>query len=164
MSDVKKLAAAAMIAAAETALLCLAGVLPSGRIALTAAAALGAALVTVECGRAYALASFAVSAAAALLISPLKLPAAIYALFLGWYPVLKSVLERRVRPPLQLPLKLAALLAAEALIYPAYSVLMGRPPLAAAAAAAAVSVPAFIVYDRVMSALIQIYINGKTKK
>ena len=40
MSEIRKLTLAAMIAAAETALLYLASAVPSGKIALTAAAAL----------------------------------------------------------------------------------------------------------------------------
>jgi hypothetical protein len=164
MSSARKLTFSAVIAALEAALLYLGSAAPSGRIAMTAVAALGAALVTVECGRAYALASFAVSAAAALLICPMKLVPAVYALFFGLYPILKSAVERRIRPRLQLPLKPAALLAAEALIYLAYSLIMGKPPLKAAAAAAAISLPVFVLYDRLMSALIEIYINRKTKK
>ena len=117
-----------------------------------------------ECGRGRALASFAVSSAAALLICPTKLTCAVYALFLGWYPILKSVVERRIRPRLQLPLKLLALLAAEAAIYLAYTAIIGKPSPTAAAAAAAISLPAFILYDRLMSALIEIYISRKTKK
>lgn len=153
-----------MLAAAETVLLYIASVLPGGKLALAAIAGLGSTAVLLRCGRGYAFGAFAVSSAAALLLSAVKLPAAAYILFLGYYPIVKSSIERRVRTGLQLPVKLILLIAAEAALYALYTLVAGTLPITTVAVAALVSIPVFIAYDHGLSALIELYLQRMTKK
>lgn len=90
----KRLALSAMLAAVSTALLYFAAVLPSGRVAMAAIAGLVGVLAVIHCGGKWAAGVYAVSAALALLISPVKIVALMYAAFFGYYPALKSPIER----------------------------------------------------------------------
>lgn len=88
------LARSALLAAVATVLICLCAVLPSGRVALTAIAGLCGMLALVHCGGKWAAAVYVVSAALSLLLAGDKGNALLYTCFLGYYPALKSLLER----------------------------------------------------------------------
>ena len=76
------------------------------RLALIAIAGLLPALAVMAYGLGWGLISFAVTAVLALLILPVKDAAAVYCLFFGHYPVVKSLIERLDRLWLEWVLKL----------------------------------------------------------
>lgn len=82
-----------VLAALSAAVLYLAGVVPSGRIGVAAVAGLFPAAAVIAAGRGAGLLCWAVSAVLGLLLSQEKWLALLYLLFLGPYPVVKSVLE-----------------------------------------------------------------------
>ena len=90
----KKLATAALTAAMAVAVLYLSSILPTASLALAALAGIFHAAVVLEAGYWYALGSFVVSAFLGFLLLPDKGAAISYAIFLGYYPILKSVFER----------------------------------------------------------------------
>lgn len=90
----RKLALSAMLSAVSTALLCFAAVLPSGRAAMAAIAGLVGVLTMIHCGGKWAVGVYVVSAVLSLLLSPVKIVALMYAAFFGYYPALKSPIER----------------------------------------------------------------------
>lgn len=90
----KTLARAALIAALGCVILYIAAVIPTGRITLIAVAGVLTAAAVIHCGTGVAAAVFAVTAVISFLILPQKSGAALYAAFFGYYPILKSLLER----------------------------------------------------------------------
>lgn len=96
-NDTRLLARAALLAALATALMYVSAVIPSARVAVVAIAGLMSCAAVISCGAGWAWGVFAVTAALSLLILPLKSCAVIYAAFLGWYPIAKSFIERRIR-------------------------------------------------------------------
>ena len=156
----KKLARCALLAAAGDVLLLIARLVPAGRLGLLAAAGFPvcAALMLYGAGPAWAV--FAVTAAIGLLLMN-GASSVGYAAFFGYYPILKSLIERlRGRAVVPYGAKLALYtavfaaywLAGRALFEGAYSAL---PWFAVYAIGAA----AFFVYDRVYSLVIRFYID-----
>ena len=90
----KRLARCAVLTALGTVLVYLASMLPSGRLALVAVAGLVGAAAVIHCGGKAAAGVFVVSALLSFLLSPDKGNALMYAAFLGYYPALKSLIER----------------------------------------------------------------------
>lgn len=82
----------AMAAALGTALLAIASVSPTLRLALLCTAGLCAAAARCRFGAGRGWAVFAVTAFASLLLCPSKAPALLY-LFFGWYPLVKLRIE-----------------------------------------------------------------------
>lgn len=161
----KKTAYGAVFAALETVILYMGAIAPGGRIAMTVMAGLPSAAAMIECGAPTALAAYAVSSALALLICPLKAVPVAYALFFGFYPLLKSLIERRIRPGVQLPVKLAAMLAAEAVMLVLYrAVMLNSLKTGTVLIIFGVSAPLMIAYDFCLTRLIEYYISRKIKK
>lgn len=168
-AETRKLTRSALLAAAATVLVYISAYLPTGALALAAVAGLTGVLAVIHCGGKYACGVFAVSAALGLLLSPVRSGAALYALFLGYYPALKSLLERLHSLVLCWGAKLLIFNAASAAVFLLlWGVLTGGmtpeiPVWALWIAGNAV----FIVYDIGLSRLIQVYIrniSGKMKK
>lgn len=93
-TNVRALTRSAVCAALSVVLLYLAALLPSGRLALTAVAGLAAMLVMLACGGKWAIGVYIVSAFLALLLTPSKTCAILYAAFLGYYPAISCQIER----------------------------------------------------------------------
>lgn len=91
------LAAAALLSALSFIALMAANIMPTGRIALVCIAASIQCIVVLEFGKFYGAAGSAALSALILLFGPNKYLSAAYVLFLGAYPVLKSVFERTSR-------------------------------------------------------------------
>ena len=106
-STTRRLAFSAVLTALSVALLYLAAVIPSGRIGVTAIAALLPAAAVLSCGIGWSLGVYAATGILALLLLPTKGPAVAYLLVLGHYPVMKSLIERVKNVPLEWILKLA---------------------------------------------------------
>jgi len=84
----------AMLIALSTVLLYLASLLPTARIAVAAVAGLITAVAVIECGILSGVACFACTCALAIVLLPVKSTALLYTLFFGYYPVIKSLIER----------------------------------------------------------------------
>lgn len=162
MNDsIKKLARSALITALGFALLYAASFIPTGRMALAAVAGLLTAVILISCGTYYSAAVFAATAVLGLLILPIKSPAVIYTVFLGYYPILKSYLERIKRPLIKWILKLLIFNVVFAAVW-----LLAKDLIAVDAqilttvwvAAQAAGNAVFIAYDILVSRLIHYYI------
>lgn len=165
-TETRRLALGAVLAAAETALIYLSGVVPSGRLALAVLAGLLNALAVLEAGRRTAWLTFAATGALSLLLCPLKGPPLCYLVLFGHYPIVKSLLERIRSRWLCLAAKLGVYVLAAAALLALYSraLLSGVAlPAWSLYLLAAAGGAAFLVYDLVMSGLIQTYLNRKMK-
>jgi len=101
------MAFSALIAALTVILLYFASIWPTGKIGLVAAASLFTAAAVVEAGLLSGLYVYIVSAALGMLIIPDRSAAILYVLFFGYYPIIKSLIERIGLIFLQWILKLA---------------------------------------------------------
>ena len=117
---VKALTRSALSAAAGFVVLYLSCVLPWGRLGLLCAATLGVVFVRMSCSCGWALGCYTVTALLGLLLLPMKAPALAYALFLGYYPLIRIRSERIAGKAPRLLLKLAVFNAAAALIWLAF--------------------------------------------
>lgn len=97
----------AMLSALSLAVLCLAGFLPAGRLGMVALAGLVPAAAVISAGLSAGFLCYAAAGLLGLLLSPDKGTAALYLLFFGLYPMLKSLVERLDRRALEWILKLA---------------------------------------------------------
>lgn len=158
---VKKPALAAICAALAVVMLIIGSLLPTGRIAFAAVAGLATAAVIIECGYLYAVLEFIAAAVLALVLSPAKDAAVLYCLIFGWYPIVKSLVERLKSRAAEYLLKLAVIAIVFALMLMLARMGVGVPALpdrslliVAAAAAAG-----FFAYDFCFSGLIGIYMR-----
>ena len=117
IDPVKALTRSALSAAAGTAILLLASVLPWGRLLLLFAAAVGVIFVRVSCSCAWALGCYAVTSLLGLILLPTKSPAILYAGFFGYYPLVKLFAERLGPNALRWAVKLAVFNLALAAFY-----------------------------------------------
>ena len=94
MSPAKRIALCAILAALGVGILVLASLYPPVAPALAAAAGLLGAIAVIHCGIGWSLGVYAVCGGLALLLCPTKSVVVFYLLYFGWYPVVKSLLER----------------------------------------------------------------------
>ncbi|MEW6723529.1 MAG: hypothetical protein AB1331_01225 [Bacillota bacterium] len=87
-------AVAGLFAAAAFLCLVLAGLLPTGRLSLLAAASLATAGARMAGGTGAAVGTWLAGSVLGLLFSPLRLVALVYFIFFGPYPLVKSAAER----------------------------------------------------------------------
>ena len=162
--NIRYLTRSAAAAALAAVLVYLSGVLPSGRLALSAVAGISALLILLECGGKWALGVYIVSAALSLLLTPSKAYALLYAAFLGYYPALKCVIERIKSRLFQWVVKLAVLNAVLSVLF-----FFLRAKFAEALEAVPSSLPlwllwiginiVFLVYDLGLLGLIRLYVR-----
>lgn len=88
----KRIARLSLLTAAGVVLLILANVLPAGRLVLLAAASFPVCAALMMYGRLWALGVFLVTVALGALIMP-GTATILFAVFFGYYPILKSILE-----------------------------------------------------------------------
>ena len=160
MSRTQKLTRAAVLTALALVFLYAGAWVPRGGIALAALACLVGAVVLIECGLWWAVGHYAAVAVLALLLSPDKTPALWYALALGPYPVLKSLIERLSPAALRWALKLAVFCACVAALYflfsAAFAASVPRLPVYVLLPALAA---VFIVFDIAFTRLIGLYLR-----
>lgn len=113
----KKLALSAVLTALSVLLLYMASLLPGAKLAVCAMAGLLPAAVVITCGLGWSTGVWIATAVLALLLCPQKEAALAYALMLGPYPMLKSLIERLDRLFLEWILKLAVFYALLSGIY-----------------------------------------------
>ena len=99
-------------AALGLVLMLLTGFVPFGTYAFPALAGILLTVIVIEFGVGHALAVFAVTALLSFFIAADKEAALFYAAFLGYYPVIKSLIERIRIKPVQYAVKLALFNAA----------------------------------------------------
>ena len=166
----RNLARSALATALGVAVLLIDSVIPWGKLAGVCLSSVFVVLVRMSCGLRWALCCYGATAALGLLLLPAKSTALLYAVFLGYYPLIKLALERLRQPALRWGLKLAvcSVVVAVALFLLRELLLIAVPlestwsVLLAFAAADA----AFCVYDYALTQVILIYmrkIQGRLK-
>ena len=162
----KALSLAAMLAAAELVILLIASVVPTGRLALAAIAGTANIITLLECGKRNTLLVFAAVSILSAILLPLKLLAVLYIAFFGYYPLIKSYLERLGKIKLEWLLKVLILFVALTI-----TVLLYRYGFAggielfdnALWLIYAGSLVVFVIYDLALTGLVQYYLNRKKK-
>lgn len=168
-ANIRALTHSAILAALAVVLLFISAIVPSGRLALAAVAGLAALLALLAFGGKWALGVYVVSTALGLLLVPSKGSAILYAVFLGYYPALKCIIERIRSCAAQWTVKLASFNAILIAMF-----LLARAILTDALSALPQSVPlwllwigmnvVFVVYDLGLKGLIRIYVRRFTGK
>ena len=153
------------VAALGLSLMMLTGLIPVGTYAFPAFAGILLVMIVIEIGRGYALAVYAATALLSLFIVADKEAAVLYAVFLGYYPIVKSLIEKIHHRAAQYALKLALFNAAMIGAFYAATKLLSVPaesftlfgiymPLAFLAVGNAV----FILYDICITRLVTLYL------
>lgn len=160
--SVKSLTVSAMLCALGVVLLALGSLIDVIDLTTAVIASLLCTYAVIELGGAYPWGIWAVTSLVAFLLLPIKTPALFYALFFGFYPMLKMKAEKRNRV-LEWGIKLctfhlsAILLALFAnLFFP--SLLEGLEHLWMILLLYAVALLAFILYDICLTRLITLYL------
>ena len=154
----KQLARISILAALGTVLLVLASLLPTARIAVLAAASFPVCAALMMCGPVWSAVVFAGTAALGMLLLP-GTAAAGYAVFFGWYPIVKSLCEK-IRD-------IRLCISAKGLVFTAAFALYRLAAVSLFAAEAAVpwywlyliGLAVFYVYDWAYSILIRFYLD-----
>ena len=102
-----KVTVGGVIAAFGLVLLLMTTLIPFGTYAFPAFAGILLVMIVIEIGFSYAVAVFAATALLAFLLLADKEAALLYALFLGWYPIMKGVIERIRSRVIQYIIKIA---------------------------------------------------------
>lgn len=160
-SNSRRIAVTAVFTAFSAVFLYLASVLPTGQLGFLGVASLFVIAAVVEYGIAGGVFVFAGTAILGLLIVPSKSLVLIYALFFGWYPLMKSLAERAKSRAVEWVVKLAAFNAAAAAIVfgvqetlLSFDFLEGRTPLLFLVLNAV-----FVVFDIGVSRVIAFYMG-----
>lgn len=158
-AQAKRIARLAVLTALGTALLLLANVVPSGRLAVMAVASFPVCCALMSYGPGWSAGVFAVTAAMGFLLFPG--PTALgYALFFGWYPIAKSLTERLRDRYLGWGLKLALYgLAFAAYWFLARALFSGLDARLAWYWLLLIGAAVFAIYDRCYSLLIRYYLE-----
>lgn len=155
----RKIARLALLTALGAAILFLANVLPAGRVALLAVASFPVCAALLMYGPGWSCGVYAAVSLLGMLLFP-GTAAIAFGAFFGYYPIVKSLVERLHNTTLIWVLKYALYIAVFALYLCLASMLfagveMPMPLYILAIAGAA----AYFVYDRAYSVLIQIYLQ-----
>lgn len=161
LMSAKKLAFGAILTALSVALLWIGSVLPTGRIALVALASLLPAAAVLHSGLPLSFLVYAASALLSILILPDKTCAVAYALVLGWYGAVKSLIERLDSVVLEWVIKIALFAAVSCLFYFVFTAMFLSLISLSAMPFAWLIIPvllvAFVLYDVAFSGLIGMY-------
>lgn len=153
----KMLSFSAVLAALSLVVLFLSAVAPTGRLALVAVAGLLPAAAVIRFGVPAGLFCYVVTGILALLLLPDKGGAVLYLLFFGHYPVVKSLIERLGKLPLEWILKLCVFNALLCVLYFGFFALFAETAPAAVSFAPFAFLSgnaAFVAYDVGFSRLI----------
>lgn len=157
----RKPAVSALCAALAAALLIFGSMLPTGKIAISAVAGLATAAALIECGYLYAALEFIVAAALGLILAPSKAPAVMFCLLFGWYPIVKSLIEKLKSRVAEYLLKLAVILVVIVVFFKLARLGVGELSLpdTSKLVVAAAAIIGFFAYDFCFSGLIRVYIR-----
>jgi len=156
----------ALISALAVVMLYIASIWPTGRIGFVAVASVFTAAAVIEAGIRPGIYVFIVSSALSLLLIPEKSAAILYIAFFGYYPVIKSLIERIKGIIPQYALKLIVFNAAFTVVLFLLRglVLGGFSALPGAAVLYLGGNVVFLLFDYGFSKLIWFYINRVSKK
>ena len=150
----KKLTTAALLTALCVVFVSLSCLLPAGSWVMLAAASMIPAVVVLRCGLGWAALCYAAAALLTLLLFPGRLKGLLFVLVLGHYGLLKSLIERLRKLPLEWVCKLLLFNGTLALCWWLYSTVfaagLSQPPLWMLLLANGV----FVLYDLGYSAMI----------
>lgn len=157
----RKPAVSALCAAIAAVMIIAGSLLPTGRVALAAVAGLATAAALIECGYMYSILEFVVAAGLGMLLSPSKTGALMFCVLFGWYPIVKSLLERIPNRTVEYVLKFFVIAAVFAAVYLLSRLGIGdiNLPRIQIFLTAVVAVIGFFAYDICLSGLIRIYIR-----
>lgn len=93
----RKLAVSALLTALSVVLIWFAAIIPTGSAAVVAVAGVLGGIALIECGYAWATLLFAATAILSFILVPDIGVSAMFAAMFGWYPLVKSAIERRCR-------------------------------------------------------------------
>ena len=168
MKKTSKIALSAVFAALSVALMALVSIIPNLELALPAISGLFVAVIVIEINKKWALGVWAAVSVLSLIVVPNKEAAIIYAVFFGYYPVLKSVLESKTPRAVEYIIKVLTL------SYFLMIKFMGIDPDLpdflgkwAIPAIALLGIIAFLLYDYALSKLITFYclrLSSKLRK
>ena len=151
-----------MLAALQIVLMYVGTVVPSWKLALTAMAGVINAAVLIECGVGSSVICFAAVSVLGALILPQKSLAFLYIVFFGYYPLLKSAIERIRKRGLEWAAKLVVFNLACALCMTAlrfgFVSDISLPDIALAVLWLGLNV-VFVIYDIGLTQLIGLYIQ-----
>ena len=163
MKKTSKIALSAVFAALSVALMALVSIIPNLDLALPAISGLFVAVIVIEVDKKWALGVWATVSLLSLTVVPNK-AAIIYAVFFGYYPVLKSVLESKTPRAVEYIIKILTFSVVMSLSYFLMVKFMGIDPDLpdflgkwAIPAIALLGIIAFLLYDYALSKLITFY-------
>lgn len=161
-------------AALSVALMALVSIIPNLDLALPAISGLFVAVIVIEVDKKWALGVWAAVSLLSLTVVPNKESAIIYAVFFGYYPVLKSVLESKTPRAVEYIIKVLTFAGVMTLSYFLMIKFMGIDPDLpdflgkwAIPAIALLGIIAFLLYDYALSKLITFYclrLSSKLRK
>lgn len=117
MKKTQRIAVGGLMTAFSTVMIILAGVIPSGTFTFPAAAGIIIGIISFTAGKSYAWASFFIVGLLSFVICPNKEAALCFALFLGYYPLAKDIIEKIRLKIVQYILKLVLFNASAITIY-----------------------------------------------
>ena len=174
MKKTSKIALSAVFAALSVALMALVSIIPNLELALPAISGLFVAVIVIEVDKKWALGVWAAVSLLSLIVVPNKAAAVIYAVFFGYYPVLKSVLESKTPRAVEYIIKVLTFAGVMSLSYFLMIKFMGIDPDLpdflgkwAIPAIALLGIIAFLLYDYALSKLITFYclrLSSKLRK
>ena len=161
MKKTSKIALSAVFAALSVALMALVSIIPNLELALPAISGLFVAVIVIEVDKKWALGVWAAVSVLSLIVVPNKEAAIIYAVFFGYYPVLKSVLESKTPSAVEYIIKVLTFSVG---IDPDLPDFLGKWAIPAIAL---LGIIAFLLYDYALSKLITFYclrLSSKLRK
>ncbi len=160
--QVKYLTVSAMLCALGVVILAFGSLIDVMDITTAVIASLLCTYAVIELGGAYPWAIWAVTALVSALLLPIKTPALFYALFFGFYPILKEKAEKRAQvfswiiKLVAFHISVALLFLFSKLFFP--SLLEGLEHVWMVAILYAIALIAFILYDFCLTRLITLYL------
>ena len=171
MKKTSKIALSAVFAALSVALMALISLIPNLELALPAISGLFVAVIVIEVDKKWALGVWAAVSLLSLIVVPNKEAAIIYAVFFGYYPVLKSVLESKTPRAVEYIIKVLTFAGVMTLSYFLMVKFMGidpdLPDFLGKWAIASLGIITFLLYDYALSKLITFYclrLSSKLRK
>lgn len=161
-----------IISALGVVIMMITAIIPTATYATPALASMLVAVIVIEINIKWALASYVVVSVLSLLLVPDKEAVAFYILFFGYYPVLKQIIESKIKPMLlQWILKTLTFSLSAVLVYYIAIYLLGIPtdefvvfgmniPLIFLL----VGIFVFVMFDYAMSGVIVTYVNKYRQK
>lgn len=161
-----------IISALGVVIMMITAIVPIATYATPALAGIITAVIVIEVNKKWALASYFVVSVLSVLIVPDKEAVAFYILFFGYYPVLKQIIESKIKPVLlQWLLKILAFSISAVLVYYIAIYFLGVP--ADEFVLFGVNLPVifliagivvFVMFDYSMSGVIVTYVNKYREK